>query len=226
MTDLDELKALWTVHDRKLEASLRLNRRLLAERRLDRARSALGGFVRLLVVELVGSAIALVLLGTFAAANPAPRFLAPALALALGALALVRADIHQLVLARTAADATLARDETVAAAQRRLETLAQLRARRVRWTLLLAPLAWPPLAIVGLRALAGIDAWIEPGVAWLVANLAFGLAVLAVAWRLSVRHGARPSRSPWITRLSDALSGRSLADARHALAAIDDLERE
>src|SRR6185437_14744418 len=171
MTDLDELKALWAAADRKLDASLRLNRRVLEEQRLGRARSALGAFVRLLVVELIGNAIALVALGAFAAANPAMRFALPAIALAAGAIALVGADVRQLLLAR------IAQDEPIAVAQRRIEALRRLRARRIRWTLFLAPLAWPPLAIVGLRALAGADAWVTPGVAWLAANLAFGLAV-------------------------------------------------
>jgi len=84
-----------------------------------------------------------------------------------------------------------------------------------------APLAWPPLAIVLLR-LVGADVWSEP--AWLAANLAFGLVVLVVAWRLSVRY--RESRSPWLARMSDALSGRSLAAASRALADLDELERQ
>ena len=220
MTDLDELRALWAAQDRKLDASLRLNRRLLAESSLARARSALGRLKRLVVIELVGNAIALVALGAFASAYPELRFALPAIALALGALVLVHADIRQLLAAR------IDPGEPVALTQRRLEDLRRLRVTTVRWTLLLAPLAWPPLAIVALKVLFDVDAWDTPGAAWLAANLALGLAVPALAWWLSVRHGARWRGSPWVARLANTLSGRSLAEAMRALTTITEFENE
>ena len=213
MTDLDELKALWAAHDRKLEASLRLNRRLLEETRLARARSALAGLRRLVGLELASNAIALIALVGFATVSAA-RFALPALALAAGALALVIGDVRQLTAARIDPGAP------IALAQRRLAELRRLRARCVRWTLVGAPLAWPPLAIVALKACFDVDAWVTPGLAWLAANLAFGVAVLAIAWWLSIRYRGRGSR------LADILSGRRIADALRALDEITELEHE
>lgn len=220
MTDLEEWKALWAEQDRKLDQSLRLNRRLLEESALGRARTALGSLRRFVVVELVSNVVAVVALVAFAAANPQPRFAAPAVLLALGALALVRGDVLQLRASR------IDPSEPIAAAQRRLEGLRRLRVTHVRWTLLLSPLAWPPLAIVALKVLLGADAWVSPGVAWLAANLAFGIAVPVIAWIVSVRYGSRLRGSPWAARMANAISGRSLVEALHALEAIRELETD
>jgi hypothetical protein len=218
--DLDDWKTLWAAHDRKLDTSLRLNRRLLEESSLGRARTALGSLKRSVVIDLIGNLIWVVALVAFAAAYPQARFMAPALLLAVGAVALVRSDVLQLLAAR------IDPGEPIAAAQRRLEGLRRLRVTHVRWTLLLAPLAWPPLAVVALKVLFGVDAWVVPGLAWLLANVAFGVAVPVIAWMVSVRYGARLRGSPWVARMANAISGRSLADAMHALRAIEELEHE
>jgi hypothetical protein len=220
MTDLDDLKALWAEHDRKLERSLRLNRRLLEEASLGRARSALGRLKALVAIDLAGNAISAVALVAFASAFPEPRFVLPAIVLALGALALANGNIRQLIAAR------IDPGEPIARAQRRLEELRHLRVKCVRWTLLLAPLAWPPLAIVALKVLFDVDAWIAPGVAWLAANLAFGIAVPVIAWAVSVRYGARWRASRFVGRIANTISGRSLADAARALEAITEFEDE
>jgi hypothetical protein len=218
--DLDDWKSLWAAHDRTLEKSLRLNRRLLEESSLGRARTALGSLKRFVVVDLVGNLIWIVALVAFASTYAEPRFLVPAVVLALGAVALVRSDVLQLLAAR------IDPGEPIATAQRRLEGLRRLRVTHVRWTLLLAPLAWPPLAIVALKVLFDVDAWVVPGVAWLLANLGFGVAVPVIAWVVSVRYGARLRGSRWVVRMANAISGRSLADAMHALRAIEELEHE
>jgi hypothetical protein len=220
MTDLEEWKALWAAQDRKLETSLRLNRRLLEESSLGRARTALGSLKRFVVVDLVANLISVVALGAFAAAYPEVRFVGPAVVLAAGAIALVRGNVLQLLAAR------IDPGEPIARAQHRLERLRRLRVTHVRWTLLLAPLAWPPLAIVTLKVVFGVDAWIAPGLAWLVANAAFGVAVPVIAWVVSVRYGARLRGSPVVARMANAISGRSLADAVRALDAIREFEHE
>jgi hypothetical protein len=95
----------------------------------------------------------------------------------------------------------------------------------VRWTLIVAPLAWTPLAIVALDC-AGVDAWVVPGPAWLAANLAFGVVMLAGGWWLSVQYAARWAGSPRLRRLTDALSGRGVADAAAALRRVAEFEVE
>lgn len=220
MTDLDQWKALWAEQDRKLEQSLRLNRRLLEESALGRARTALGSLRRSVVVELLGNVAWIIAMVAFASAYPQVRFAAPAVVLAIGAIALVRGDVLQLIASR------IDPGEPIAGAQRRLEGLRKLRVTHVRWTLLLSPLAWPPLAIVALKGLFGVDAWVAPGVPWILANLAFGIAVPVIAWVVSVRYAERLRGSRWTARMANAISGRSLADALHALEVIREFEGE
>jgi hypothetical protein len=222
MTDLEDLRAQWAEHDRKLEASLRLNRRLLSAVALDRARGPLRRFVRYLAFEVAMGAVALLLLGSFAAAHASEaRFLAPAIALGAGVVVLLRAAIRQIMLA-----ARIDHGAPLADAQRRLEELRLESARWIRITFFAAPLAWPPLAIVLLQALLGLDAYVVPGVPWLLANLAFGVAVLAAALWISHRHAARLARSPVLAALARALSDRNLAAAAAHLAEVAAFEDE
>ena len=213
MTDLEEMRALWAEHDRKLDKALRLNQRLLAETSLARARTALGSLKRFVTIDLVGNVVWLVAMVAFAAAYPQLRFVVPAVLLAAGAGMLVRSNVLQLLATR------IDPGEAIAVVQKRLEGLRTLRVTHVRWTLLLSPLAWPPLAIVALKALVDVDAWTMP--AWLLANVAFGIAVPVIAWIVSTRYGAR-----WRGRWANAISGRSLAEALRALDAIREFEHE
>lgn len=223
MTDLEDLRAQWAEHDRKLEASLRLNRRLLSAVALDRARGPLRRFVRYLAFEVATGAVALLLLGSFAATHASEaRFLAPAVVLGAGVVVLMSATIRQIMLA-----ARIDHGAPLADAQRRLEELRLESARWIRITFFAAPLAWPPLAIVLLQALLGLDAYVVPGVLWLLANLAFGVAVLAAALWIAHRHAARLARYPVLAALGRALSDRNLAAAAHLaeVAAFEDAAR-
>jgi len=222
MTDLEDLRARWAEHDRKLEASLRLNHRLLSAVALDRARRPLRRFVRSLAFEVAMGAVALLLLGSFAAAHASEaRFLAPAVALGAGVLVLLRATILQLVLA-----AQIDHGAPLADAQRKLEELRLQSARWTRITFFAAPLAWPPLAIVLLQALLGLDAYVVPGIPWLLANLAFGAAFLAVALWLSHRHAARPPRHPVLSYLARSLTDHNLRAATAHLSEVTAFEDE
>ena len=63
--ELDDLKKTWMDHDRKLDASLRLNRRAAAGVALGKAESALGRLTKLLWAELALDALALLWIGSF-----------------------------------------------------------------------------------------------------------------------------------------------------------------
>ena len=63
--DLDELKQKWAVHDRKLDALLRLNRRLLTASTMNRARSALQRLAISLALESAVWFALIVALGIF-----------------------------------------------------------------------------------------------------------------------------------------------------------------
>jgi hypothetical protein len=72
----------------------------------------------------------------------------------------------------------------------------------------------------GVPALARVD------LPWLVANLAFGLVVLALGQALSRRFVERPGLGAGAQRMMDALSGRGLRQAAARLAELERFEGE
>src|SRR6266850_4836054 len=146
--ELDDLKTRWEEQNRKMEAGLRLNSRLLKQAVLGRAETSLRRLSRLLVFELIANGVAVLWLGSFLAdhANE-PRFALPAAGLLAGCAVLLVAGIRQI-----AAVSSVDYAAPIVAIQRRLESLRVERIRAAKWTLMLAPLAWTPLLIVAMES--------------------------------------------------------------------------
>ncbi len=212
--ELDEMKALWAQSNRALEASMRLNTLLLQQQNFRAADTSLKRLARGIAFELIVNLTGIVLLGLFAAHAREPRFLIPAIALGLYAIALVIAGARQL-----AAIGAIDYDEPVVAIQKRLLDLRLARVRVTISTLLFAPLMWVPLIIVLLRGILGVDVY-AAGSVWLVANGLFGLAVIPVAIAIAKRYGPRLARATPVRALADEIAGRSLATALNALDAV------
>jgi hypothetical protein len=220
--ELQDLKNLWAEYDRKLDTSLRLNSRIWRELNLSRVDSALKRLSRLLVFELLMNLAVVMALGWFIAEHAGEmRFLAPALALGLCAVALVIASIRQL-----AALHSLDYSAPVVAIQKRLEALRIERIRATKWVLLLSPLLWTPLLIVALEGLFGLDAYLFLDGRWLAANLLFGLAFIPVMLWAARRFAGRWQGSPLVQSLMDDLAGRSLVAAAGFLSELSRFEEE
>jgi hypothetical protein len=219
--DLDELQRRWQEQDAKLDAVLRLNGRLLAAPKHRRAKSALARTAFAWGFEALLNVLVLAWLASYSARHLfEPRFYVPAAWLALGAVLLVVAGVRQV-----AAIATLDLDAPVVAIQKRLERLRIGRIRALKWTLLLAPLAWTPMCIVGLNALFGFDAYAHLDTAYLAGNLIFGLLAIPAGLAIARFLESRVETSPWLRRIAADLGGRSLSQAARFLRAADDLER-
>lgn len=222
--DLDDLKQRWADQDRKLDANLRLNARLLRTHTatLGKAETALGRLSWLLGIGLALDFLVLLWLGSFAADHAADaRFLIPAVVLGTGVIALALAAVHQLL-----AIGRLDLGEPIVAIQRRLESLRLLRTRETQITLLLSPLLWIPLLIVALKGLLGVDAYTFSDGRWLAANVLFGLAVIPVALWTAHRYADRLQRSPVARRLARDLAGYNANAAVGFLAALARFEQE
>jgi len=206
--DLEDLKRLWEDHDRKLDAGLRLNRRLLEQTVLGKAETRIRRLSRYLVLELALDVALAFWVGSFAAEHVGEaRFLVPAVALHLCVLALAVASIRQLV-----AIGALDYGAPIVSIQRRLESLRVERLRATKLTLLFAPLVWTPLLIVIVKSPVGLDAYAAFGVPWLAA--------------LSRRYADRMASVPFVQRLMRDLAGRSLSDAADFLGSISRFEEE
>lgn len=220
--ELDDLKRNWEEYDRKLDASIRLNQDVLKESLLGRAGTSLERLSRLLVVELLLNLAVAVWLGAFLWEHASEaRFLLPAVALHLGVIALIIASIRQL-----AAIAQVDFGEPVVAIQRRLESLRVERIRTVKWSLLLAPLAWTPLFIVAWKSLFDVDVCAVFGTSWLAANLLFGLLVIATGTWISRRYEARMQRHSLLQRLLRDVAGHNLNAATGFLHSLAQFEGE
>ncbi len=220
--DLQEMKDRWADYDRKLEASLRLNTRVLREINLGRVDSSLKRLSRLLVFELLADLAAVVILGMFIAGHAGEmRFLAPALVLGVCAVAFVMKSIRQLVALHG-----LDYSAPVVVIQKQLEALRIERIRATKWVLLLSPLLWTPLLIVALEGLFGVDAYLFLDGTWLATNLLFGLAFIPLMLWTARRFAGRWQGSPLVQRLMDDLAGRSLVEAAGFLGVLSRFEEE
>lgn len=212
--DFEELKMAWQELDRRVAAieTTDANRA-----RLDRTRGAMHRFTRLVIFELA-AAIALALLTGAAWSMPAdgPWVMISSMALQAGAIALLASAAWQMKAIRGLDYAM-----PVLALQRRLQTMKAHRVQATRWTLLLAPLMWTPLAIVAAHALFAFDLVRAFGMPWIAANLAFGIAFIPAAIGLCRRVLGRRGAAPWVQRLSDDIAGRSLVAAIESLGELD-----
>lgn len=219
--ELDDMKRRWDDQDRRLDASIRLNTRLLQASVLGKAETSLRGLYRLLWLELLTNLLAAFLLGSFLANHVSePRFLIPAAVLHLCIIGLLVSGVRQIV-ALKAIDYSA----PIIVIQKRLESLRVERIRAVRLTLLFAPLLWTPLMIVALKGLVGVDAYAF-GAPFLIANLLFGLLLISAAVWISKRHEARMKSSPFVQSVMRTLAGSSLASAAGFVRSIAEFEKD
>jgi hypothetical protein len=221
--ELDALKQTWAAYDRKLDTSIRLNRRLLRAVNINRVRWPLRRFTLGVglgaLIGLIGPAI----LGQFIYLHRAePRFALPAAALDIWVIAMVVASIRQMAMALR-----IDYDKAIAAIQKQIESLRVLRVRIVQWAVLTGQVVWwIPLLIVALKGFWNVDAYKVPGVNFLAVNLAFGLAIIPLSVWVSRRFGDRIGRVPMVRELMSGLAGYSLQSAADRLAAIAEFEKE
>ncbi len=214
---IDELRDEWATLDAKVTRSMKLQSAALREHAVTRAGASLRGIAAATWLELFLNLVAVVWLGDFMWAHlDAPRFWVPALALDAGAIALVIALGRQL-----ATLVGLDYGAPIVTLQRRLEGLRLLRIAKVKWIVILAPLAWTPLLIVVLEGFLSVDAY-ALSAAWLVCNLLFGiLAIPALVW-IARRAATRVPRRPFLRAVLDDVAGRSLV---RATAFLDEIAR-
>jgi hypothetical protein len=208
--DWDVLKEKWADNDRKLEASLHLNRQLLRETYTVRARNALWRLGAMLAVGSITLVAVIVSLGAFMGKYGfMPRFFWPAAALdafAIAALAGLNAQIG------LALNIDYGRPITII--QKRLESLRMFRLRYCQGICLMMTLTWAPIVIVVLKGFFGVDAYRLFGTSWILwtafFGLAFGLALMFLWLRLSKQYGGRISGSEFGQKFMREIGGYNL----------------
>jgi hypothetical protein len=215
--EFEELQSLWRGYDAKLNELARRNATLAARVSVNIANTRLGGFARVLSVEMLMYALVLFVLGMFAAdhTRELPVF-ASAIVLDIFFAVSLAADIAQYVALRQ-----IDYGETLLATTARLQRLRFMRARSQMWMLIVAPLLWVPMSMVALRAFVGLDALATFGPAYIALNSAFGLGVLLLGVMWAKQNGAqRPTGV--LGRIADSLAGIAV---RAAADELDQLRR-
>jgi hypothetical protein len=111
--------------------------------------------------------------------------------------------------------------------QKQLESLRVLRIRITQWALLTGQVVWwIPFLIVALKGFWDVDAYKVFGTAFLLANLAVGLAIIPLAIWVSRKFRDRMGRSPVMQRLMRELAGYNLNAATGFLATLSEFENE
>lgn len=214
----DDIQKMWAADAHRIESGVLINRQLLQALSVNPALAAVRWEA---IVELLGNAIAIVLLGSFAADHFVEiRFYLPAVALGICAIVLFGLQVRQIVDSRPPEYG-----EPITAVQKRLSSLRIRRLRTTQWIFALAVLAWTPLVIVGFKALLGIDVY-RFGAPYLWSNVVFGLLIAAIVVWASRTIGPRLSGIPVVRSLVEACGGASLNKARRVLASIAEFENE
>lgn len=220
--ELDELKAQWAEHDRKLDQSIRLNRQLLRDTYTRRAKFALWRLAAMLAAGSIFMLVVIVFLGGFIARNWfVQRFVWPAVALDLAAIAALVALNAQIGLALS-----INYSQPVALIQKRLETLRKFRIRYTQAICFTSALLWAPIFIVVIKVFLGADAYRLFGITYILVNVAFGLLVLGIGVWAARHYGDRMSNSAFGKRFLRDLAGYNLNAASGFLATLAEFEND
>jgi len=220
--EFDDLKKQWEGLDAKLDAAMRLNRRVLDERVLSKTGRAMTRLGWLLALELALGIVAVLLTGSFVADHiREPRYLAPGLVLHGFVIAQIGVLVRQLAMTRQIDYAA-----PLVEIQKRIESLEIFNIRTFVWTLIASPLLWAALLIVVPKGIVGIDVYAELGLKYIVANVVLGLALIAVGLLVSRRYADRFSGSPLGRKVMRGLAGYNLTAARRHLASLAQFEKD
>jgi len=218
--NLQEMKEIWEQYDARIERALTINTELFKEQKLSKARWALRRFAIFPILDLMFALAAIWLVGAFVGDHwPDLRFVLPGSTLLLAAIILLIVNIYQLNLI-----SMIDFGASVADNQRKLELLKVSRIRTIKWVLLLAPLLGFATLVVGVKGLLDFDIVEHFSSAWLVANVAFGLAFVPFGIWTSRWLAGRFGQSTLLRSLCDNVSGRSLQTATRFLNELAEFE--
>jgi len=219
--ELDELKQTWTEHARKLDRVLRLNLQGLKTAQLDKTRSALGRFKAFRVFELFIGFALLLWAGSYIADHISiPTLAIPALIFAASVLVAVIGSIRQLVLLGQISYA-----DPVATIQRKLEEMKLHFLRTTRLMAFMLPL-YMVYVVVGLNLFFSMDVLAQSNPAYLWANLALSLILVAPAAWVFRNLSFKNVDNPVIRALVHGSGGKQMVAAVEFLKALQQFESE
>lgn len=219
---LEDLRAEWTGHARRLDERLHMGAAILRDDWIERHRSRIRRAESFGAGSLATWIAAMALLGLFLGTHTRePALFASALVLDLW---VVVAGVGALRRRQALRDLDYGRP--LVELQARIEALRIARIRAFNAELLTGQLVWwiPFLAVL-VDGLFGLNLYAMPGFpVFAAANVAAGIAAIPIAIVLARRYGERLARASWMRRVADSIAGRDIAEARAFLAKLARLE--
>lgn len=211
--NLDDLSREWRERDHALEASLKLNRRLLRETWVAQQSAGIRDIGWDARFEIVTGIPCIVLLGLFNSRHLHDWwFLIPGVALQIWVTLALIFGIHER-LALRAVDLA----QPVTMLQREIEALKMRRMTKLKWAFLTGQVVWyVPFMLVLFKGLFGVNLYtLSP---WLhdhiFIHIAVGAALIPLGVLLLRRLDTRLSHKRWFQRFTDNLAGRDIMEAK------------
>ena len=151
----------------------------------------------------------------------APQYAIPGIMLNLYAIVLFGGLLRQFVAARS-----LNYSQPLTEVQTELEKLRVFRIHTTQWAVFVGVALWAPALIVVIKGVLDVDPYQFLNLPWLIANIAFGLAMIPLFYWISRRMSERVSQSPFLQQVMRDLAGRSLADAATSLSEVAAFQHE
>jgi hypothetical protein len=220
--DLQELQERLRQQEQLQQEQQAMLQLLSRDMREKRTRTSLSWLTLKLWLELAFALFPLLLLISYLAdVLWTPRFSIPALVLIASLLWMLSLLIRQLHLLQG-----IDYSAPVIAIQRALAQLTLLREREVKWIILLCPLLWPPLLMVFLHGVLGLDPFKVLNPAWLASNIIFGISASILLWWMSRHLSKNYPNTAWILWLKRHIAGDEISVAQASLAHYATFERE
>jgi len=209
---LDDMKAAWATQGAQIDRLLDVNEQLLRDVTMRKVRSSLIPYLLWRAVEVAVGAAMTVLSGMVLS-----RHIEDVLYVTIvGAMFLFAVFMTATTLRLMVRALYLDHGEQVSDMQHAVAKLKLAEFHTLKWALLGGVVLWLPAILVLIEALVGADVLSQVPLAWLLANVAFGLAVLVLGQYLAKKYVDTKERAPWQQRFLDYASGRQLtAIGRH-----------
>lgn len=219
--ELDDLKGAWAELDRRIEGVESMVRADYRNRRFEKMRRTLRLVGAGQVVQVVVWTVVVAMVAPFWIEHRhVPHLFAAGLSLhAYGILAIGTAVVQLLATTR------LYYSAPIVECQKRLAELERLRIICTVVTLLPWWILWVAVLMVGVKALLGADVYVQAP-AWILWNLVFGVAAMAISTWVARKLTRRPSTPRWVQGIIDDFAGRSLRKVKEQLADVERFAHE
>jgi hypothetical protein len=223
--NMDDLRREWRERDQALEASLKLNRRLLRETWVTQQSAGIRDMGWVARFEMLTWVPSILLLGWFNARHLNDwHFLIPGVALQVWVTLVPILSILERTRLR-AVDLA----QPVTTLQYQFEVLTMRRLTTLKWAFLTGQVVWyVPFLLVLFKGLFGVNLyavspWIHDQI---LIHIAVGIALIPLAVLLSRWLGKRLAHEGWFQRLTDNLAGHDIMEAKAFLQRLRGFERE